>query len=486
MIKISDLEYLKSITGPKGWVDNPADMQAFVTEERDKYRGKSPLVLLPRSVDEVSQILKFCNEKSIETVPQGGNTGLVGGGIPTADNSQIILSLKRMDSVISHDISAHTITVGAGMILGNLQQIAAQESQLFPVSLAAEGSCQIGGNIATNAGGVNVLRYGSMRDQVLGLQVVLPNGEVIDDLSGLRKDNTGYNLKALFMGSEGTLGIITAATLKLYPAHRQKELAFVAVESPEKAVELFSLARKMSGDSLIAFEIMPHIGLEFVIDHMGGRNPFGAGNTGGAENTGRNAYEWYILLECATSFDEGILDLPRLMGLIVTEGFESGLIIDGVLPKNQKETDEIWALRENLSEAQKYEGGSIKHDISVPISKIPEFLEKATAAVTSEVPNLRPVPFGHIGDGNLHFNLSQPIGADKADFLSKWEKLNEITHEITLQLGGSISAEHGIGRLKVEELERHKSPVMLDQMRNIKKAIDPKGIMNPNIIFKIK
>ncbi len=468
------IETLKSFTDNKGWISTPEDMQVFVTEQRDKYRGTSPLILLPKTAKEVSNILKFCNENQIEIVPQGGNTGLVGGGIPTGDNSQIILNLKRMNKIVSHDRSNSTITVGAGMILANLQQIAEKNEQLFPVSLAAEGSCQIGGNIATNAGGVNVLRYGSMRDQVLGLQMVLANGDIIDDLGGLRKDNTGYNLKALFMGSEGTLGIITAATLKLYPAHRQKETAFVAVETPQKAVELFSLAQKMSGDTLIAFEIMPRIGLEFVIDHMGGRDPMG------------DKYDWYILIECASSLDETVLDLPRLMGLMVTEGFEKDLIIDGVLPKNQKETDEIWKLRENLSEAQKFEGGSIKHDISVPISKIPEFLEKATAATCAETSGLRPVPFGHIGDGNLHFNLSQPIGADKAEFLNQWERLNKITHDITAELGGSISAEHGIGRMKIEELERYKSPLQINLMRHIKKALDPNAIMNPNIIFRIK
>ena len=469
-----NIEKLKSFTDDKGWISAPEDIQVFVTEQRDKYRGTSPLILLPKTAEEVSNILKFCNENQIEIVPQGGNTGLVGGAIPTDDNSQIILNLKRINQTISHDRSNSTITVGAGMILANLRQIAEDNEQLFPVSLAAEGSCQIGGNIATNAGGVNVLRYGSMRDQVLGLQMVLANGDIIDDLGGLRKDNTGYNLKALFMGSEGTLGIITAATLKLHPAHRQKETAFVAVENPQKAIEFFSLAQKMSGDTLVAFEIMPRIGLEFVIDHMGGRDPMD------------DKYDWYILIECASSLDETVLDLPRLMGLMVTEGFEKDLIIDGVLPKNQKETDEIWKLRENLSEAQKFEGGSIKHDISVPISKIPEFLEKATAATCAQIPNLRPVPFGHIGDGNLHFNLSQPIGADKAEFLAQWERLNKITHDITAELGGSISAEHGIGRMKIEELERYKSPLQITLMRHIKKALDPNAIMNPNIIFRIK
>ncbi len=464
------LENLKKISGPKGWLDDQADMPAFLQEPRDKYQGRTPLILMPDSTEKTAEIVRYCAQYKMPIVPQGGNSGLVGGAIPTGE---ILLSLKRLKAVRQQDARNLTMTVEAGCILSHIQELAENMGCLFPLSLAAEGSCMIGGNISTNAGGVNVLHYGTMRNLVLGLEVVLPSGEIWHGLGGLRKDNTGYDLKQIFIGAEGSLGIITAATLKLSPYPHEKQTAFVAVKNPEAAVDLLTIARNISGDCLTAFEIMPRAGLDMVTGHMSDvRDPMA------------QAYDWYILLECTSSLSRDLLNLDAVMERILSTGLEESLIMDGVIAKNNAESDNLWQLRENLSEAQKFEGGSIKHDISVPISAIPAFLIDAARVVEAAIPGARPVPFGHLGDGNLHYNISQPKHMAKQDFLGQWENLNRAIHDVVDKFNGSFSAEHGIGRMKTGDMLRYKSKVEMDMMTKIKTVLDPDNIMNPNVIIK--
>ncbi|PCI34488.1 MAG: hydroxyacid dehydrogenase [Alphaproteobacteria bacterium] len=463
---------LKEISGPKGWIDQPGSMEPFLIEPRDKYHGQTPLVLLPDTTEKVSEIITYCADHKIAVVPQGGNTGLVGGSIPTASGNEILLSLKRLNRVRATDAANQTMTVEAGCILSDIQNLARDSGFLFPLSLAAEGSCMIGGNLSTNAGGVNVLHYGNMRSLVLGLEVVLPSGDIWHGLSGLQKDNTGYDLKQLFIGAEGTLGVITAATLKLYPYPHERNTAFVAVPSPQAAVDLLSLARSISGNCITAFELMPRLGLEIVTRHMDGtRDPMAS------------AYDWYVLLECTSSLSRDLLDLEKLMERILSQAMDQGLVLDGVIAKNEGESNNLWQLRENLSEAQRHEGGSIKHDISLPISAIPEFLIEAGKLVESLIPGARPVPFGHLGDGNLHYNISQPIAMDKQIFLDHWTELNRQVHDLVKDFDGSFSAEHGIGRLKTGDMISYKTDIELDLMRRIKHSLDPDSIMNPGVIL---
>jgi FAD/FMN-containing dehydrogenase len=469
------LDALKSIAGEKGYTDDPAMMAPHTNEPRGKFFGSTPLVLYPDTTQTISALVVYCNSHNIKIVPQSGITGLVGGSIPDKTDNEIVLSLKRMDKTRDKDPLNHTMTLESGVILSDAHDIADTMDTIFPMHIASEGSAMIGGNISSNAGGINVLKFGNMRELVLGLEVVLPNGDIWNGLTGLRKDNTGYDLKQLFIGGEGTLGIITAATLKVYPKLRQINTAFVAVPDPDAAVKLLSLARETSGDSLIAFEILPRVGIEFTTKHMQGcREPL------------EDKYDWYILMECATSLTSDLLNLESVMEKILETAMEQGLVLDGVVPKNDREQKELWNLREFMSEAQKFEGGSIKHDVSVPVSKIPEFLKIATDAVKNEIPDIRPVPFGHIGDGNIHFNLSQPVVMDKSEYLEKWDDINHKVHQIVVDLGGSISAEHGIGTLKADELEYFKPKVDINVMRSIKNALDPKNIMNPGRILTIK
>lgn len=471
---MTHIDALIKIAGDKGYTVDPDLIKPHTEEPRGKFFGKTPLVLYPDSTEKVSELVKYCNEHNIKIVPQGGLTGLVGGTIPDKSGDEIVISLKRMNKVRDKDLLNNTITVESGVVLSDAHDIAASMNAIMPMHIASEGSAMIGGNISSNAGGINVLKYGNMREFVLGLEVVLPNGDIWNGLTGLRKDNTGYDIKQLFIGAEGTLGIITAATLKIYPQHTQINTAFVAVPDPRAAVELLSLARKVSGDSLIAFEILPRIGIEFTTKHMQGcREPL------------EEKYDWYILMECTTSLTPDLLNLEAVMERILEAAMEKELVIDGVVPKNEREQRELWNLREFMSEAQKFEGGSIKHDVAVPVSKIPEFLERGTELVKAEVPGIRPVPFGHIGDGNIHFNLSQPVDMEKSEYLAKWEDINHKVHELVVSLGGSISAEHGIGTLKAEELEHFKPDVDIATMKSIKAALDPKNIMNPGRILKV-
>ncbi len=467
------LDALKEIAGPKNHSDDPDIVAPYTVEPRGKFFGNTSLVLFPDSTECVSQILKYCNQNNIKIVPQGGNTGLVGGSIPDGTGNEILISMKKMNRVREKDIHNQTVTLESGVILANAHEIADSLDMELPMHIASEGSAMIGGNISTNAGGINVLKYGNMREFVLGLEVVLPNGDIWDGLTGLRKDNTGYDLKHLFIGAEGTLGIITSATLKLYPKSQQRNSAFVAIKDPSAAIELLRLSRELSGDSLIAFEILPRIGIDFTTNHMPG-----------CDDPLDERFDWYVIMECASSMRPDLLNLEKVMDAILEKAFEAELILDGVVPKNITEAKSLWNLREFMSEAQKHEGGSIKHDVSVPVSKIPEFLELATAAVKDKIPGIRPVPFGHIGDGNIHFNLSQPINMEKSEYLSNWEEINHLVHKIVTDLGGSISAEHGIGILKVDELAHFKSDIEIDLMKFIKNAIDKKNILNPSKILK--
>ncbi len=466
-----DLDALKSILGPGGYIDDPADMAPHLTEWRDRWQGITPLIARPQSTTEVSEVLSYCHSKGIGVVPQGGHTGLAGGAMPDSSGSQIVLSLGRMNTVRAVDANANTMTAEAGCILTDVHAAADQAGRLFPLSLASEGTAQIGGLLSTNAGGNTVLRYGNARDLVLGLEVVLPDGQIWNGLRSLRKDNTGFDLKHLFMGAEGTLGVITAATLKLFPKTVQSATALLGIPSPAAAIDLLSLARTAAGDTLTSLEIMPRIGMEFVIRHMPGcRDPL------------VYPHDWYALIDLSSAATDP--DLKDLLESIFVRAERDQIAADGVVAQSEAQRAGLWRLREALSEAQRFEGGSIKHDISVPISSIPEFLDRAGAAVEALIPGIRPVPFGHIGDGNIHFNLSQPEGADKQAFLDRWEEINRVVHDIVADMDGSISAEHGVGQLKVQEIERYKSPTEVELMRRIKQAIDPQGIMNPGKVLR--
>jgi FAD/FMN-containing dehydrogenase len=459
------LARFKAAAGDDAWTDDPATIAPHLVEWRGRYQGRTPLMLMPGSTAVVSAIVTLAHETRTPLVPQGGNTGLVGGQIPDGD---ILLSLSRMNRVRSIDSANDTMTVDAGLILAQAQNAAADAGRMFPLSLASEGSAQIGGLVATNAGGTAVLAYGNMRDLVLGLEAVLPDGSVMECLTGLRKDNTGYDLVGLLCGAEGTLGVVTAATLKLFPRPRATECAFVGLARVEDAIALLGLAKDMAGGLLTGFELMPRIGIEFVTRHMPQhRDPLGS------------RHPWYVLLEASLTAAAA----DGLMLRILERAAAEGLILDGVAAQSLAQARAFWALREALSEAQKFEGGSIKHDVSVPVSAMAAFIAEASDAALAVIPGARPVPFGHVGDGNVHFNISQPVGADKALFLSRWDAMSDAVHGAVHRFGGSISAEHGIGQMKAHEIQRYKSPAALAAMRAIKRALDPHGIMNPGKVL---
>ncbi len=450
------LAQLKEAVGRRGFSDDPAEIAPHLEEWRGRYHGRSPLLLKPAAVDEVSRLLAICNEARVAVVPQGGNTGLVGGQIPFA--GEVLLSLQRMNAVRRVDAAGFDMTVEAGTILQNAQTAADEAGMLFPLSLASEGSCTIGGNLSTNAGGVNVLRYGSARDLVLGLEVVLADGRVLDLLRTLRKDNTGYDLKSLFLGSEGTLGVITAAALKLFARPRVRVTAFAAVESPGAAVALLARMQAATGGLVSSFELMPCIALDLVLRHIpGAREPLAAKSP------------WYVLCEVSGG-SESLTD--TVQGTLAD-------LPDAALAQNEVQRAALWALRENVSEAQKREGASLKHDVAVPVADVPAFMEAGVAAVTKIVPGARAVSFGHLGDGNIHFNFSVPEGGDGAAFLAHGDEIAHAVHDIVHGFGGSISAEHGVGVLKREEIVRYKSAVEMDLMRTLKRTLDPNGILNP-------
>lgn len=464
------IDRFAAIVGEKNALTASEDIAPFMIEQRDLYQGRSPLVLRPANVEEVSAILKLASETKTPVIPQGGNTGLVGAQTPDESNTAIVLSLGRLNAIRSIDPVGNLATVEAGVILKNLQDAVEKAGRLFPLSLGAEGSCQIGGNLGSNAGGTAVLAYGNMRELCLGLEVVLPNGDILNDLRYVKKDNTGYDLKDLFVGSEGTLGVITAAVLKIFPQPKGKGVAYAGLRSTEDVLKLFQLAGEHAGPSLTGFELMPRVGVEFTIAHVDGvRDPL------------ESPHDWYALIDISSSRSEE--DARTTLETILTEAFESDIIQDAAIAESVAQAQSFWKMREEMSWAQKPEGGSIKHDISVPVARIPEFIHEANAATLEMIPGARIVCFGHIGDGNLHYNVSQPVGADKEKFLARWGELNHRIHTIVASYTGSISAEHGIGQLKREELTAFKQPVAIDLMRSIKKAVDPQGIMNPGKVL---
>ena len=461
---------LKAIVGARGWIDDQPGMAPYLAEWRGLYHGRAAAVVCPGSTADVAAVVRVCADAGICIVPQGGNTGLVGGAAPHDHGDEIILSTRRLNAVRDIDTRNDTITVEAGVVLQAVQQAAADADRLFPLSLGAEGSCQIGGTLSTNAGGTAVLRYGNMRDLTLGLEVVLPDGSVWDGLRGLRKDNSGYDLKQLFIGAEGTLGIITAATLKLFPRPRQRQTALVAVADPAAAIELLDRARTACGDSLTAIELIPRLGIDFALRHVEG-----------AVDPLADRYDWYALVEL-TSPTPGDHLRDALEALLET-AFEDGMVADATIAASEGQAGQLWFLREAIVEGQRFEGGGIKHDVAVPISRVAEFIAQATEAVLAQVPGTRIVAFGHLGDGNIHFNLSQPPDMAADAFVALWHDVSHRVHDIAVALGGTISAEHGIGRLKRDELAERRSTVEIDLMRRIKRTIDPAGIMNPGKIL---
>ena len=460
---------LASIVGDKYVLTAPADMEAFLSEPRDLWHGAAACVVRPGSTGEVAQILAFADTHGLKIVPQGGNTGLVGGQTPDGSGREILLSLARLDKIREIDPESNTMIVEAGVTLQRVQETAESVDRLFPLSLASEGSCTIGGNLASNAGGTAVLAYGNARDLVTGLEVVLADGQVLDNLSKLRKDNTGYDVKHVFMGSEGTLGVITAAVLKLYPRPRGVETALIGLASAQACLDLLGLAQRMAGPDLKTFEFMSRFGVEIVVRHSTGtREPLEA------------AHQWYVLLELASQSETGLNDV---MMSLLEAAFEKEIVEDAAVAASLDQRKAFWALRENLSEMQKFEGGSIKHDICVPVAQVPAFLADALPVVEATIPGARPVPFGHMGDGNIHFNVSQPIGADKQAYLGRWEELNAKVHEVVAKYHGSISAEHGIGVLKRDLLPAVKDKVAMEVMRRFKTALDPKNTLNPGKVL---
>ncbi|UPJ60497.1 FAD-binding oxidoreductase [Bradyrhizobium sp. 192] len=460
------LDQFRKIVGERHAITDAADIEPYVTEERNLFHGCSPLVLRPGSTAEVSEICKLASAHRIALVPQGGNTGLVGGQTP--HNGEVVVSLRRLDKIREVDSASNTMTCEAGVVLQIAQAKASDVDRLFPLSLGAEGSCTIGGNLSTNAGGTAALAYGVAREMALGLEVVLADGRVLNTLSKLKKDNTGYNLHNLFIGAEGTLGIITAATLKLFPKPRAIETAYVGLKSPEAALKLLAIAQSEAANTLTSFELLAEMAVDFSVRHgIDVRDPLG------------EKHPWYVLMELSSPGDDARTPLET----ILARAMEEEIVDDAVIAANLTQRNNFWKLREEMSAAQKPEGGSIKHDISVPIAAVPAFIDEANAAVVKLIPGARPVPFGHLGDGNLHYNVSQPIGANTADYLARWHDVNAVVFEIVLRMGGSISAEHGIGVLKRDELPEVKDKTAIELMRAIKAMLDPHGIMNPGKVL---
>ena len=451
-----------AIVGVKNAITDKDTQVPYLKEWRDMWRGTTPVILRPANTAEVSAILKLAHETGTKIVPQSGNTGLVNGQIPQGD--EVLLSLDRMTRIINVNAADNSITVEGGCILQRIQEAADAADRQLGLSLASEGSCRIGGNLSTNAGGLNVLAFGPARDQCLGLEVVLADGRVWNGLKALRKDNTGYDLKDLFIGAEGTLGVITAAVLKLYPKPKRHDTALCAVPSPEAALSLLNLMRGESGNRLVAFELMPEIGLGFAVKHLKAINPIATPSP------------WYVLFEAA---DANAGAVEEALG----KALEQGLVSDAALAQNEAQRKSFWNLRECLSESQKFEGGSIKHDVSVPVSLLPDFIGAATKAVAGFMPTARVICFGHMGDGNMHYNVTQPVGMDKQDYLNQWRGMNDVVFAEVMKRGGSISAEHGIGRLKAEDMLHIKTPLELELMRGIKNLLDPKGILNPGRVL---
>jgi FAD/FMN-containing dehydrogenase len=463
------LERLGAIVGERGLVA-PAEQEPYLVDWRGQYHGKAAAVVKPGNTQEVARVVELLAAHRVAMVPQGGNTSLCGASVPDGSGTQVVINLSRMNRVRAVDTDNNTMTVEAGCVLASLQQEAERHDRLFPLSLGAEGSCEIGGNLSTNAGGTAVLRYGNTRELVLGVEVVLPDGRVWDGLRGLRKDNTGYDLKHLFVGAEGTLGIVTAAVLKLFPRPRSRATAFAAVESPAAAVALLGRLRQACGERITGYELIARVCVDLVLAHMpGSRDPL-------AER-----HPWYVLIELSDSAEgEGV---KRLLQESLEEAAAEGLVRDAALAASEAQRAALWKLREDISEAQKQDGPSIKHDVSVPVSRVPRFIEEADAALAKRFPGIRIVAFGHVGDGNIHYNCGKAERQAAEAFFGEAPEVNRVVYDIVTSLGGSISAEHGLGALKREEIRRYKGALELELMARIKAALDPHGLMNPGKVL---
>jgi FAD/FMN-containing dehydrogenase len=461
---------LAAIVGERGLVADAAARAPYERDWRDQWHGRAAAVVKPADTSEVSRVVALLAEAGIAMVPQGGNTSLCGASVPDGSGTQVVINLSRMNRVRRVDAADNTMTAEAGCILANLQKAAEEHDRLFPLSLGAEGSCEIGGNLSTNAGGTGVLRYGNTRDLVLGLEVVLPDGRTWDGLRALRKDNTGYDLKHLFVGAEGTLGIITAAVLKLFPRPRSQATALAGLEDPGAALDLLTRLRNECGERITAFELMSRVSLEIVLRNIANsRDPLAA------------PHPWYALVELSDSTEGNALD--ALLEQSLAAASEAGALRDAVLASSRAQRAALWKLREDMAEAQKLEGVAIKHDVSVPVSRVPEFIAQAGAALEARFPGIRIVAFGHMGDGNVHYNCSMAGRGDAAKLFAESAEVNHIVYETVHALGGSISAEHGLGVLKRDEIKRYKSALELDLMRAIKKTLDPGGLMNPGKVL---
>jgi FAD/FMN-containing dehydrogenase len=464
------LNELKAAVGSGSWFDSQEDLAPYLVDFRRLYRGATPLVLLPRDAAQVSKILEICNRDEVAVVPHGGNTGYCGAATPDESGSQIVLSMRRLNRVRRLDAANYSMIIEAGCTLAEAQTAARDADRLFPLSLGSEGTAQIGGNLSTNAGGTAVLRYGMMRDLVLGLEVVLADGRVMSSLKSLRKDNTGYDVKSLFIGAEGTLGLITAASLKLFPLPADTATALVAVDSPQHALDLLSMLRTAAGDQVTTFELMPRLAVELTVKHVSGvANPLAQGAA------------WYLLIELTSPNPRQ--NLAALLTDELQRAATEGMVEDALIATSIAQSLAMWKLRESVPEAQRHHGASLKHDISVPVSSVPKLIEDGSALVRRLAPEGDVLGYGHLGDGNLHFNVSLRPGADSAEFLRRGEQLERAIFDLVDSLGGSISAEHGIGRLKAAEFASRADPVELSVMRDFKRTLDPKGILNPGKVL---
>jgi D-lactate dehydrogenase (cytochrome) len=462
------LEALRRIVGAGHALTDPELLAGALIEPRGLFRGQALALVRPGSTAEVARVLAYCNEARIGVTPQGGNTGLVGGQTPDETGNEIILSTQRLKRIREIDPHADVRICEAGVTLAEAQAAALEADRLFPLSLAAEGTCTIGGNAATNAVGVAVIAYGNARDLITGVEAVLADGRIVNALSKLRKDNTGYDVKGLFVGSEGTLGVITAASLRLFPNPRARATAFVALESPAKALDLLRIARERLGAGVTSFELIARFAYDITVRHGFARAPLSGD------------HPWYVLIEASSQIEQGF---EEAFGGALEAALDAGVIDDAVLAASLEQRHEFWKLRESIPEAQIHEGGSIKHDVSVAVGDVPAFLDEATKAVEAFEPGARVCAFGHLGDGNIHFNVTQPVGVSTVAYLARWDAMNEVVHGIVARMGGSFSAEHGVGRLKRELLAATKDPGALAIMRAVKNALDPNGVMNPGKVL---
>lgn len=460
------LSRLKAVLGEGGWSQDPERLAPKLVEWRDRWHGNTPFLALPKTPQDVAAVIGICAETGVPITPQGGNTGLVGGQIPLGE---ILLSTERLRSIRDIDTFDDVIVAEAGVTLAAVHEAALEKGRRFPLDLASEGTATIGGVVSTNAGGTAVLRYGNTRDLVLGLEAVLPNGEIWNGLKRLRKDNTGYDLKQLLIGAEGTLGVVTAASLKLFPVLVSRATAIAAVDTPQAASELLVRAKDTAGGAVEAFELMGRRGIDFVLKNIAGqRDPLS------------EIHPWYVLIELASG-EPGAAEAA--MERLLSQALDDGLIRDGAVAQTKAQAKAFWSIRENQSPGQKPEGATWKHDVSVPVSRVAEFLDRATARMEALVPGARVTAFGHMGDGNIHYDVIRPDGGDDAAHSALRAGGSRIVHDIVASMGGSISAEHGLGSMKTEEARRYKSPVEVAALTAIRQSLDPKRIMNPRVLF---